>query len=182
VLDPALELLLRVALALLLGAGAVEKARDRATFRAAVEGYEILPARAAGAASACLVAIEGALALGLVAPAGLGVRFLALGGAAALFAVYAFAIAINLARGRRDIDCGCGRAAAHVPLSGWLVARNGLLVAAALACARGASPRALGVVDALTIAGGVVVLGLVWIAVHGLLAYAGELARAQEDV
>ena len=181
-LDPALELLLRVALAALLGAGAIEKARDRATFRAAVEGYEILPARIAHAASVGFVAIEGVLALGLVAPAGFGVRTLALGGAAALFALYALAIAINLARGRRAIDCGCGGAAAHVPLSTWLVTRNGLLVAAAIACTRGASARALGVVDALTIAGGVAVLALLWIALHGLLAQAGELARMQEDV
>jgi methylamine utilization protein MauE len=180
-LDPALELMLRAALALLLGAGAIEKARDRAAFRAAVEGYEILPARIAGAASAGFVAIEGVLALGLVAPAGFG-RSAALGGAAVLFAVYALAIAINLARGRREIDCGCGGAAAHVPLSGWLVARNALLVAAALACTRGASARALGLVDALTIAGGVALLALLWIALHGLLAYAGELARMQEDV
>jgi hypothetical protein len=181
-LDPALEQLLRVALAVLLGAGAIEKARDRATFRAAVEGYEILPARLAGAASACFAALEAAIAIGLVAPAGFGVRALALGGAAALFAVYALAIAINLARGRREIDCGCGGAAAHVPLSGWLLVRNGLLIAAALACSRGALPRALGVVDALTIAGGVAILALLWIALHGLLAQAGELARMQEDV
>ena len=180
-LDPALELVIRAALALLLGAGAIGKLRDRATFRAAVEGYEILPVRVVGLATSLFPIAEGALAIGLVAPDTLGVRAAALAGAALLFAVYGVAIAINLARGRREIDCGCG-GAAHVPLSGWLVARNAVLVAAALACTRGASDRALGAVDALTIAGGVAVLALLWIALHGLLAYAGELARMQEDV
>jgi hypothetical protein len=181
-LDPALELVLRSALALLLGAGALEKARDRAAFRAAVEGYALVPAGATRAAAAVFTAIEAALAAALLAPQDMGVRSAALGGAALLFALYAAAIAINLARGRREIDCGCGGPAAHLPLSGWLVARNGLLVAVALACRAGSTPRPLGGVDALTIAGAVAVLALVWIAVHGLLAQQAALARFQEDV
>ena len=51
----------------------------------------------------------------------------------ALLVLYSGAIAINLLRGRRDIECGCGGAATHVPLSGWLLARNGALLAAAFA-------------------------------------------------
>jgi Methylamine utilisation protein MauE len=180
-LDPALALLIRSALALLLGAGAIGKVRDRATFRAAVDGYDLLPARAVGLAAWLFPIAEGGLALALVAPGSFGVRSAALAGAALLFAVYGVAIAINLARGRREIDCGCG-GAAHVPLSGWLVARNALLVAAALAATGGTSARALGLVDALTVAGGVAVLALLWSALHGLLAYAGELTRMQEDV
>ena len=180
-LDPALELLIRCALALLLGAGAIGKLRDRTTFRAAVEGYEILPARLAGVAAIGFALAEGGLAIGLVAPAAVGMRSLSLGGAACLFAVYGVAIAINLARGRRELDCGCG-GAAHVPLSGWLVARNALLVAASLLPLGGARARALGAIDALTIAGGVAALGLLWIALHGLLAWSSELERMQEDV
>jgi hypothetical protein len=181
-LDPALELVLRGALALLLGASAQGKLRDLAGFRAAVEGYELVPARAVPLVAALGAAVEAVLAVALLAPAALGVRAVALLAAALLFAVYAAAIAINLARGRREIDCGCGGPAAHVPLSGWLVARNGALIAAALACRGGATARPLGGVDALTIAGGVAVLALVWIAWHGLLAHAAALARFQEDV
>ena len=181
-LDPALEQLLRGALALLLGAGAVDKARDRIAFRIAIEGYELLPARASGVAALAFTVAEGALAAGLLVPVALGIRPLAEVGAAALFGSYGVAIAINLARGRREIECGCGGAAAHVPLSGWLLARNAILIAMALACLGGASARALGWVDALSIAGGIGVLALVWTAVHGLLAYAAELGRMQEDV
>jgi hypothetical protein len=182
VLDPVVEHVLRGSLALLLATGAIGKARGFALFRAAVEGYALLPARLAGAAAAFFAATEGALGAALLAPARFGLRPAALAGAAALFALYGGAIAINLARGRREIDCGCGGAAAHVPLSGWLLARNAILVAMALACLRGASPRPLGAVDALAIAGGVSVLALVWTAAHGLLASAAALARMQEDV
>jgi hypothetical protein len=181
-LDPALELVLRGALALLLVAGAIGKARDRASFRAAVEGYELLPARAAGVAALVFTALEAALGSALLLPAAFGLRDAAAAGAALLFALYAAAIAVNLARGRREIDCGCGGAAAHLPLSGWLVARNGVLVALALACRAEVSPRALGAVDAPTIAGGVALLALVWVAAHGLLAHEAALARFQEDV
>lgn len=181
-LDPALELVLRGALALLLGTGAVQKARDRASFRAAVEGYELLPARAAAIAACAFPALEAALALALVVPLGLGVRGLALGAAALLFTLYGTAIAINLARGRREIDCGCSGPAARIPLSGWLLARNALLVGAALACLGGATQRSLGAVDVLTIAGAVTLLALAWTALHGLLAYSAALHRMQEDV
>jgi len=181
-LDPALELIARGALALLLGAGAIGKARDLAAFRAAIEGYELLPPRAAGAAAFTFTACEALLAAALLAPASLGVRALALLGAAALFVAYGVAIAINLARGRREIECGCGGAAAHVPLSGWLVARNVALVAAALACLGGATDRSLGAVDAITVAGGIALLALLWIALHGLLAWSAAIERMQEDV
>jgi hypothetical protein len=181
-LDPALELVLRSALALLLGASALEKARDLATFRAAIEGYDLLPARAAGSAAPLFPVLEAALAVALLAPLGLGVRGAALGGAGLLFAFYAAAIAVNLARGRREIDCGCGGPAAHLPLSGWLVARNAGLVAVALACRTGTTARPLGGVDALTVAGGLAVLALVWIALHGLLAQQAAIAHFQEDV
>jgi hypothetical protein len=172
VIDPAFEHVLRGGLALLLASGAVQKARDRARFRAAVAGYALLPERATGAAAAGFALAEAALAAGLLLPAPLGVRAPALAAAALLFAVYGAAIGVNLARGRRAIDCGCGGPAARVPLSGWLVARNAVLAAAALACAGGAAPRALAAADVVTIAGGVAALALLWTAAHGLLAQA----------
>jgi hypothetical protein len=182
VLDPALELVLRGALALLLGSGAVQKARDLSSFRTAVEGYELLPARVVAPAAIAFTGLEAALALALVAPAGLRLRGPALGAAALLFGLYAAAIAVNLARGRREIDCGCSGPAARIPLSGWLLARNALLIGAALACLGGATARPIGAVDVLTITGAITALALVWTAVHGLIAYSAALDRMQEDV
>jgi hypothetical protein len=180
-LDPVLEHVLRLAIALLLASGGVRKLRDLPRFADAVAGYALLPARAARTAAAGFAIAEVALAAGLLAPAAAGVRPAACASAALLFAVYGAAIAINLARGRRDVECGCGGpAGARVPLSGWLVARNALLVAAALACAGGAAERALGAADAPALAGGVAALALLWIAAHGLLANAASWARFGE--
>ena len=140
---PGARELLRFGLLLLLASGAAEKLRDSRRFRAAVAGYALLPERAIGAAATAFALGEAALAAALLAPAAAGVRAIAAVAAALLFAVYGAAIAINLARGRRAIDCGCGGPAARVPLSGWLVARNALLVAAALLCAGGGAARRL---------------------------------------
>ncbi|MEV0034369.1 MauE/DoxX family redox-associated membrane protein, partial [Nocardia sp. NPDC050793] len=41
-------------------------------------------------------------------------------GAALLFAAFTFGLTVNLARGRRDLDCGCFAFSAHeVPRIGW---------------------------------------------------------------
>jgi hypothetical protein len=181
-LDPAIELVLRVALALLLGIGAAQKARDLSSFRTAIAGYELLPERAAAAAAFVFSAVEATLAVALLAPAAFGVREGALVVAALLFGLYGAAITINLLRGRREIDCGCSGPAGRMPLSGWLVARNVALVGAALVCLAGTTERPLGAVDALTIPAAITVLALAWTALHGLLAYSAALHRMQEDV
>lgn len=181
-LDPALELVLRAALALLLGTGAIQKARDLASFRTAIAGYELLPERAAAAAALAFTGVESLLALALFVPAGFGVRDGSLVAAALLFALYGAAIAINLVRGRREIDCGCSGPAARIPLSGWLVARNVLLVGVALVCLSDPTDRTLVGVDVLTIPAAIALLALAWTALHGLLAYSAALHRMQEDV
>lgn len=180
-IDPAVDLVLRLALAALLLGGGVAKLRDRAAFRRAIEGHDLLPSYALGFASIAFALAELGLGAALAHSALRGGGDLALAGATVLFTVYGAVIVWNLARGRREIDCGCG-GAAHLPVSGWLVARNGVLVVAAVVCTTGTTGRTLGWIDAATIAAGVAVLALLWSAVHGLLAFAGELARLQEDV
>jgi hypothetical protein len=180
VLDPVVEIVLRGGLALLFGSTAFEKVRDFAGFRAALIGYALLPERLAGAIAAGLAGCEAALAVALVAPVAAELRATALVASAALLALYGAAIAVNLARGRRDIECGCAGPAARQPLSEWLLARNAVLVAAALVCLGGAASRPLVWVDALTAGGGVGMLAATWMAVHRLLANAPALARLRE--
>jgi hypothetical protein len=138
-LDPLAQLALRLALALVLGAAALHKLRAPVRFRAALAEYRLLPARLEAAAARALPALESLAALGLLVPA------LARGAAAlagALFVGYGAAIGANLARGRREIDCGCSFGGARQPLSGALVARNGVLAALAAAAALPAGARA----------------------------------------
>jgi len=164
-LDPALRAALRCALALLWLAAARHKLRDRARFRAALAGYQLVPP-AAVRALASLVAIgELALGLSLLVPGTGAAPALATG---ALLALYAIAISANLMRGRRAIDCGCG--ARPQPLGEGLVVRNAVLVAIALVAALPASGRALVWIDAATIAGGAAALAALYAAADTALA------------
>ena len=166
-LDPAVQLLLRAALSVLFARAAAHKLADIDAFRRAVEGYQLFAPLWAVPVGAALIAAEIALAVGLWLPplapsAGLG--------AAALLGLYGAAMAVNLARGRRDVDCGCSGPAQRQPIRAALVARNAALAALALLSALPAGARALGWLDLYTIGAGVLALVLGWIAADGLLA------------
>lgn len=105
--------------ALVLARGAWGKSRDLLGFAAAIENYRLLPGAVAGTVAHLVPVAEAALALGLLAPA---TRPWAAAGASLLFALFAAAVAVNLARGRSDIDCGCGGVAR--PLSVALAWQN----------------------------------------------------------
>jgi hypothetical protein len=173
-LDAAVCLALRLGLAALLLVACAHKLRDPAGFRRALADYRLLPARAAGGAAAGLALAELGLAAGLLWPAGAARAAL---GAAALFVLYAAAIGVNLVRGRREIDCGCAGPGARRPLAGGLVARNGVLALAALAAALPATPRALVWLDAVSVAGGVAVAALLYLAVDATLAQSARRAQ-----
>ena len=172
-IDPALQLTLRAALSLLFVWAASHKLADRAGFRSTLAEYELLRARWLEAVAVLLMSAEVGVATALWFPTVAAIGALAAGG---LLVLYAGAIAINLRRGRRHIDCGCTGAAGRQPLSGWLVARNGLLVCTALAAALPAGGRALTWVDDLTVVAGVAALALLYAAADGLLAAAPTTA------
>ncbi len=172
-IDPALQLIARGALALLFVSTAAHKLRDGAAFRTALSGYDLVPAPWLGAAATLLLGAEIGVAAGLWLPA--SARGAALAGAA-LLALYAAAITVNLRRGRRDIDCGCAGPARRQPISGALVVRNLVLAAAALSCALPVSPRALTWLDGATVVAGVAALALLYSAIDGLLANAPRSA------
>lgn len=188
-LDPALGAALRAGLALLLGTAALHKGRDPAAFRAALAAYGVLPAAAVPAGAALVLAAEAAAAVALLAGvlgAG-GPALLAAGPllAALLLGLYGAAIGWNLTRGRRELDCGCLGPAARQPLSGWLVGRNALLVAAALACLLPLAARTLVWLDAVSVVGATALAVLVWTGAHQALANHlenGGLARGNGGV
>jgi hypothetical protein len=158
-LDPVFVAALRVALALLLLPAAWHKARDPARFRAALAGYGLLPERGLPAAPWLLAASELAIGAALLLPGSGPLPALS---AAALLALYAGAMAAALAAGRRGIECGCGGPAGARPLGPGLVVRNAVLALAALAAALPAAPRPLFWVDALTLAGTVAAVGMIF--------------------
>jgi hypothetical protein len=111
----------RVCLALVFAIAAVHKLRNRKVLQGVVANYRILPRPLAAPAAQGLPWAELALALllgnGWLAPAA------ALAGIG-LLAVFAWAMAVNLRRGRGHIDCGCGQSVLRQTLGWPLVWRN----------------------------------------------------------
>jgi hypothetical protein len=173
-IDPVPATALRLALALLLGSAALHKARDVGVFRETLRNYRLLPDALVGGAAIAVLAVETLTALALLWPPSAGPGALA---ALGLLATYTAAIGINLARGRRHIDCGCSGPAHRQPLSGWLLVRNGALLAGALAASLPTTLRPLLWLDAVSGAGCVLGLALLWLAAGQLMAEWPELGR-----
>ena len=171
--DPVLALVMRAGLALLLASAAGHKLHDRVAFQGVLYAYRLLPAVLVPVAAPAIAVVELGLALAVVVPAS---QTAGAFGAVALLAIYSVAIAWNLWRGRREIDCGCGAPGARQPLSEWLLARNALLAVTALLTLRPFAPRPLVWIDWLTLAGGLAVASCAWMAGHGLAA-ASQRAR-----
>lgn len=171
-LDPALGWLLGLGSGLLFAASAHHKLRDLPRFTATLRAYALLPNALVPPVALGLVGLEVGLALSLpLAPVLPGLARVTGLAAAGLLVVYAVAIAVNLLRGRRGIDCGClGAAARSTPLSGGLVLRNLALACLLATTAMPRDTRSLELVDALTIGGGLVALTLVYLAIDQLVA------------
>lgn len=152
--EPALHTAAWVTLAAVFALALPGKLRDFAAFAATVANYRIVPAAAGSTVAAAVLAAEIVVVAGLVLPAS---RAAAAGLAAFLLVMFTVAIAVNLRRGRRTIDCGCFRGLIRERLGWSHVARNLLLLAAAFQVATiGPQPAgpldlALGAVAAATL-------------------------------
>ncbi len=105
----------------------IVKLRSGGEFEAILAAYRLLPLAALPHAARLLPGAEIVLGAGLFVP--VSARWCA-APAAGLLVLFALAVAINLARGRKNLDCGCGFGA----VIGWdLAAGNGFLAAALLA-------------------------------------------------
>jgi len=153
------------ALALVLFAAAWHKLAEPEVFAGALQAYDLLPVSAVVGVARALPLVEVAIGIAMLVPV---TRQGALVALAALLAVYAAAIAVNLIRGRRQIDCGCG-GDAH-PLSWGLVVRNAVLAAAALAVSGRTAQREFEWLDGVTL-----LVGL--LAFYGLYLMFDELLR-----
>jgi hypothetical protein len=124
--DPSVALAGRLLGALVFATAVVGKVRHRHELAGVVANYRLLPERLAAPAAWAIVGLECMTALSLVSGA------LLAGGAAlaiVLLGGFALAMAVNLARGRREIDCGCFQSGLRQRLSAALVARNLILAA-----------------------------------------------------
>ena len=118
------------------------KMRHRDLLPGVVANYRLLPGALVAPVAAILPPVELGLGFGLIVSSMTGggpLHWFAVP-AAALFVVFAAAMAINIVRGRRMIDCGCGRSQLRQPLSWGLVVRNLVLAALVAIHAIGVAP------------------------------------------
>jgi hypothetical protein len=124
-------LILRVLLAFILGRACLHKWRALPHFVQQLRAYRLVPAALTSPVAMALALAETITAVTLLNP----MWALPALAAASLFASYGAAMAINLLRGRSDVDCGCGGPLAARRTIDWtLVVRNaGLTMLALLA-------------------------------------------------
>ena len=164
------------ALSVVLLAGAWQKLRDRELFQAAVENYQLVPESWHRPVATALPLLE--LAAGvLLLPA--PTRTLGAFLAAVLLLVVTSAVAINLLRGRRDIDCGCGTPGTGQRLSWALVGRNAALLAACVVAAAPEQARELVWLDAFTAVFAALALWTLYAAANQLLADSHRLSSSR---
>jgi len=157
-IDPVVSVSLRCLLALLFASAAWHKWADSRRFASIVEAYRIAPATFARLLGRVVPAVEAAIAFGLLLPL---YRWGAIA-AAGLLVAFNVAIAVNLARGRRDIDCGCFAERASVPLGITPIVRNTLLIGAAAVVCLPLEARTIVWVDAFSIVACVTAGTFVW--------------------
>jgi hypothetical protein len=166
VLDPAFGYLIIAGIALLLTTAGAHKARDLARFAEAFAAYRVLPEAFARRVAWLIPSLELGLAASLLWEPS---RRAAAVAAIAVLMAYASGLGINLVRGRRDLDCGCGTARDRRPIAGWMVWRNLMLAAVVGITVLPWSPRAFTLIDLLTVMGGLLVGVSLYAAVDRLL-------------
>jgi uncharacterized membrane protein YphA (DoxX/SURF4 family) len=173
-IDPVISLTIRLALALLFGAAAWHKLSNRTRFIATIRAYRLLPDRLLPLAAWFFPAFELGIVIGLLYPP---LTEAAVYAVVVLLSLYSFAIWQNLAPDGRQIDCGCFASSASVPLSGWLVARNIVLILGTCALVIPNRARALVWVDGLTVLAALLTLWILWTAGQHLASNGPALRR-----
>ncbi len=128
-IDPAISGLCALSLTLIFGASGLIKLRDIETFEGSVANYQLAPIWLEKPLAYLLPIAECGSAAGLLLTS---TRALAASMLLVLLTMFSVAIAINLARGRTNIDCGCFGPALRQELSGWLLIRNIFLMVLAM--------------------------------------------------
>ena len=177
--DPAINLVAALVLSYVFVLAGLHKCRAPGEFATTLANYRILPEGLNRQAVYLVPVIEIMTGVALLIPA---TAQLASFSAGALLCIYIAAIGINLLRGRRNIDCGCGGPAQKQTISEWMIARNGLLLLLAFIAGSAIEPRALVWLDWLIIIMATVMGCLFYIITNQLLVNKDLLkSLAQEE-
>jgi hypothetical protein len=177
-IDPAIHGLCAFSLAVMFGVSGVMKLRDLEMFEGSLANYQLSPRWMEKPLTYSLPIIECVAAAGLLAAS---TRAIAASMLLALLSIFTGAIAINLARGRTNIDCGCFGPALRQELSGWLLMRNLFLMILAAVVILPENGRALESIDAVTIVVGAMTLVVLYASANFAIGNAPK-TRALETI
>jgi len=149
VLDPIYSLIVTLLVAFVFAHAATHKVMDYTRHAAIVADYQVMPVQFVPLLAPLVIVLEFAAAILVLLPA---TRPMGLILAAGLLLAYLFSIVLNLLRGRTSIDCGCGWGSQEHPISGWLLIRNLLFIAAALTALLPLANRSLHLADWILVA------------------------------
>ena len=170
VLDGLAALALRasaLAAGVVLTFGALAKLRDWPAFREAVAAYRLLPDPLVPIVALALPVVEALAAAALLVD---DLRVAGAYVAISVVGVATVAVAINVWRGRTNIDCGCGGVEGKQRLSWGLVARNSVLIVVLAATAFVPAPAIGSAVAATTLAAATLAFVLLFVTASRLLA------------
>jgi uncharacterized membrane protein len=139
-----------------------------------VENYKLLPLSLVPAATFALGLTELLAAVAVFVPLTHQAAVVVL---ATLLLLYMLAMAINISRGRAEIDCGCAGPAHQQEISSALLWRNLLLIAVAYVAFEATDARSLVWLDYLAIAAGGAASCLLYHIVNLLLSNQGNLIK-----
>jgi Methylamine utilisation protein MauE len=147
-IDITISYILRFLLVFVFLRAVLHKLGNYSHFNVQLETYRLLPTHLLPAFSCFIILVEGFLTFGLLVKGWLYPSFIA----AALLALYAGAMSINLIQGRDDLDCGCSGPSEFGQSVSWaLVIRNCVLAIFSLATALPIASRSLSVLDIATV-------------------------------
>ena len=129
-MEDSFGLLIRLVFGTMFLAAGASKLSDLGEFAEAIKHYQLIPGATAGAVARGVAATEAALGTVLLLGAAIPVAGLLGSG---LLVIFAFAMAINLIRGRQ-IPCGCKRESEPIQIKH--IVRNAAGVAALIALTR----------------------------------------------
>lgn len=164
-LDPLITLIAAICLSALFATAALHKWREPLHFEGVLGQYKLLPRKWVAITAKITPYFELIIALLLLIDLS---RALAAIAALCTLAIYSLAIAINLSRDRREIDCGCGGSATQ--LSSALIWRNVCLLCIAITALVPSSERLLSSLDLVVALIGAAAFGLCYISWNQLLA------------
>lgn len=164
--DPVFFYIISVTLSALFFTSTWQKLQNRAEFVGILDSYQILHKTLLNFFARAIPSIELAIAAGLLIP---DTRTLSAVLAAALLLGYATAIAFNIYRGNKDIDCGCSYGTSRQTISMGLVWRNLILATGAASLMLPTFFRPLGYFDYAMILFGVIQFSVMYLTINTLI-------------